>query len=192
MHHFSPHVPKSVASFSAKRLLIGCIYKKERSEISCIHLMLPSVCLSPRYVKASLSWSISSAGMKLRMFMKYTEPSTMRIGEAVFEQLANVVSFRVADTIFLEKKYFSATGRCCSKRYLWRKIEISMLYFSPNSSWKRKTSNSYLSTSWHATCLRSQEFGCITYAEGATTPKSIYKCTNSLASMRLTYLPRVY
>ena len=41
--------------------------------------------------------------------------------------------FCAPDTIFPRKIYFSATGRCCSKRYLWRKIEISMLYFSPNS-----------------------------------------------------------
>ena len=41
--------------------------------------------------------------------------------------------FCAPDTIFPRKMYFSAIGRCCSKRYLWRKIEISMLYFSPNS-----------------------------------------------------------
>ena len=35
------------------------------------------------------------------MFLVYTEPSTMTIGEAGFEQLANVNSFRVADAIFL-------------------------------------------------------------------------------------------
>ena len=122
--------------------------------------------------------------MKLRMFLVYTEPSTMRIGEAGFEQLANVVSFRARfcarGTIFPQKMYFTATGRCCSKRYLWRKIEISMLYFSPNSLLtlhrinvlkKGKSSTSYLSPSWHATCvvasnLRSPEFGCLTYAEG--------------------------
>ena len=47
--------------------------------------------------------------MKLRMFLAYTEPSTMRIGEAGFEQLANFVRFRVADIIFPRKKmYFSA------------------------------------------------------------------------------------
>ena len=34
---------------------------------------------------------------------------------------------------FPRKIYFSVTGRCCSKRYLCRKIEISMFYFSPNS-----------------------------------------------------------
>ena len=90
------------------------------------------VCLSPRYVKASLIWSISSAGMKLRMFLIYTEPSTMTIGEAGFEQLANMVRFRawfrVPDTIFCRKNVFF-----CHKRYLGREIEVSMLYFSPNS-----------------------------------------------------------
>ena len=76
--------------------------------------------------------------MKLRMFLVYTEPSTMRIGEAGFEQSANMVSFRAPDFVpmtqfSLKKMYISATGRCCSKRYLCREIEISMLYFSPNS-----------------------------------------------------------
>ena len=75
--------------------------------------------------------------MKLRMFLVYTEPSTMRIGEAGFEQLAKVVSFRAPDfmplTEFsLEKCIFLPQGDLF-KRYLWRKIEISMLYFSPNS-----------------------------------------------------------
>ena len=41
--------------------------------------------------------------------------------------------FRAPDTIFPRKMYFSATGRCCSKRYLWRKIERSMPYFFLNS-----------------------------------------------------------
>ena len=64
-----------------------------------------------------------SASMKLRMFLVYIEPSTMRIGEAGFEQLANVVSFRAPDFVpltqfSLEKMFFSATGRCCSKTLL--------------------------------------------------------------------------
>ena len=93
------------------------------------------VYLSPRYVKASLIWSIFSAGMTLIMFLVYTEPSTMRIGEAGFEQLANMFSFscpwfRAPDKNFPRKMYFSATERCCSKRYLCRKIGISMLHFS--------------------------------------------------------------
>ena len=46
--------------------------------------------LSPRYVKATLILSISSAGMKLRMFLVYT----MRIDEAGIEQLTNIISFR--------------------------------------------------------------------------------------------------
>ena len=33
----------------------------------------------------------------LRMFLVYTEPSAMRFGEAGFEQLANMVSFRAPD-----------------------------------------------------------------------------------------------
>ena len=57
------------------------------------------MCLSPRYVKASLIWSISSAGMKLRMFLVYSEPFTVRIGEAGFEQLANMISFRAPDFV---------------------------------------------------------------------------------------------
>ena len=48
-------------------------------------------------------------------------------------QLANVISFRVADAIFLDKCIFSATGRCCLKHYLWWEIEICMLYFSRNA-----------------------------------------------------------
>ena len=122
LHHFSSHIPKSIASFSAKRLLSWVHLQKVRSKVGCIHLMLPPVCLSPRNVNASLIWTISSAGMKLRMFLVYTEPSTMRISETGFEQLANVVSFRALDFVpltqfSLEKMYFSATGRCCSKRY---------------------------------------------------------------------------
>ena len=121
--------------------------------------------------------------MKLRMFLVYTEPSTMRIGEAEFKQLSNMVSFRapffVPDTVFPRKIYFSATGRCCSKGYLCRKIEISMLYFSPNSLLTLhcinvlKRAKHLLLTCRHpgtrrvvASNLRSPEFGCITYAEG--------------------------
>ena len=48
--------------------------------------MLPQVCLSPWYVKASLIWSTASSAMKPRMFLVYTEPSTTRISEAGFEQ----------------------------------------------------------------------------------------------------------
>ena len=86
LHHFSSHIPKSVASFSAKRLLSRVHLQKARSKVGCIHMMLPPVCFSPRYVKASLIWSISSAGLKLRMFLVYIEPSTMRISEAEFEK----------------------------------------------------------------------------------------------------------
>ena len=54
LHHFSSHIPKFVALFSAKRLLSRVHLQKVRSEVGCIRLMLPPVCLSPRYVKASL------------------------------------------------------------------------------------------------------------------------------------------
>ena len=52
--------------------------------------------------------------MKLRMFLVYTEPSTMRIG-AGFGQLANVVSFRAPDFVpltqfSLEKCIFLPQG----------------------------------------------------------------------------------
>ena len=53
----------------------------------------PSVC------ESQFDLIISSAGMKQRMFLVYTEPSTMRIGEAGFEQLANLVSFRAPDFV---------------------------------------------------------------------------------------------
>ena len=73
------------------------------------------MCLSLRYVKASLILSISSAGMKLRMFLVYTELSTNRIGEAGFEQLTNMVSFRAPDFVpltqlSLEKCIFLPQG----------------------------------------------------------------------------------
>ena len=138
LRHFSSHIPKSVASFSAKRLLSRVHLQKVRSEVGCIHLMLPPVCLSPRYVKASLIRSISSAGMKLKMFLVYIEPSTMRIGEAGFEQLANVVSFRASDFVpltqcSLEKCIFLPQGDVVQNATYGEKIEISMLCFSSNS-----------------------------------------------------------
>ena len=71
--------------------------------------------------------------MKLRIFLVYTESSTMRIGEAGFEQLANVVSFRVADTFFPRKKCIFLPRGDVVKTLLMTKIEISMLYFTPNS-----------------------------------------------------------
>ena len=47
--------------------------------------------------------------MKLRLFLVYNEPSTVRIGEAGFEQLANMVSFRAPEfmplTQFSLEKY---------------------------------------------------------------------------------------
>ena len=53
--------------------------------------------------------------MKLRMLQVYTEPSTMRIGEAAFEQLANMVSFHAPDFVpltqfSLEKCIFLPQG----------------------------------------------------------------------------------
>ena len=47
-----------------------------------------------------------SAGMEQRVFLVYTEPSTMRIGELGFEQFSNVLSFLVADAIFPRRMYF--------------------------------------------------------------------------------------
>ena len=40
----------------------------------------------------------------LRMFLVYTETSTMRIGEAGFEQLANMVSIRAPDFVPLTQQ----------------------------------------------------------------------------------------
>ena len=138
LHHFSSDIPKSVASFSAKRPLSRVHLQKVHSKVGCIYLMLPPVCLSPRYVKASLIWSISSIGMKLGMFLVYTEPSTMRIGDAGFDQLANVVSFCDPDFVpltqfSLEKCIFLPHGDVVQNVTYGKKIEISMLYFPPNS-----------------------------------------------------------
>ena len=96
-------------------------------------MVLPRVCLSPGHVKACLILSMLSARMKQRVFLVYTKPFTMRIGEAVFEQLANVISFPAVDALFPRRIIFSDMGRCLLNRYLWRKIEIDMLYFSSNS-----------------------------------------------------------
>ena len=59
-----------------------------------------------------------SAGMKQREFLVYTEPSTMRIGEAGFEQLANVISFRVANAIFSLEFIFFCHGEMLVKSLL--------------------------------------------------------------------------
>ena len=142
------------------------------------------VCLSPRHVKAILIWSISSADMKLRMFLVYTEPSTMRIGDAGFEQLANMISFLFLISClwhnFPSKNVFFCHREMLFKTLLMPKNRDKYALFlhklfTPfsfvNVLKKGKTSTSYLSPSWHATCvvasnLRSPEFGCITYAEG--------------------------
>ena len=57
----------------------------------------------------------------------------MRIGEAGFEQLANFVSFRVADIIFSRRNVFFCHREMFSKTLLMAKIEVNMLYVSPNS-----------------------------------------------------------
>ena len=53
--------------------------------------------------------------MKLRMLLVYIEPSTMRMGEAGFEQYANMISFRAPDFVpltqfSLEKCIFLPQG----------------------------------------------------------------------------------
>ena len=53
-----------------------------------------------------------SAGMKQRVFLVYTEPST-RIGEAGFEQFSNVISFCVDDAIFPRMSFFLPQGDAC-------------------------------------------------------------------------------
>ena len=85
--------------------------------------------------------------------------------------------FRAPDTIFPRKMYFSATGRCWSKLMAKNRYKPALFLpklFAQTSLYKclkkDKTSTSYLSPSWHATCvvasnLRSPEFGCITSAE---------------------------
>ena len=70
--------------------------------------------------------------MKLRMFLVHTEPSTMRIGEAGFEQLANMVSFRAPDFVpltqfSLEKCIFLPQGDVVQNDTYAEKIEISKL-----------------------------------------------------------------
>ena len=79
---FSKTAPKSGAS--TKSTLRSRLHPSDATS----SVFKPSVC------ESQFDWSIASAGMKLRMFLEYTEPATMRIGEAGFEQLANVVSFR--------------------------------------------------------------------------------------------------
>ena len=63
--------------------------------------------------------------MKLRVFLVYPEPSTMRIGEAGFEQLANVVSFRAPDFVPL----------FCRREMLLLMVKNRKMYdlFLPNS-----------------------------------------------------------
>ena len=121
------------------------------------------------------------------MLLVNSEPSTMRIGEAGFEQLANVVRFPAPDFVpltqfSLGKSIFLPKGDVDQNVTYGesRKNRDKYALFSPNSLLtlhhinvlkKGKTSTSFLSPSWHATCvvasnLRSQEFGCIMYAVG--------------------------
>ena len=56
LHHFSSDMPKSVASFSAKRLLSRVHLQKIRPRVGCIHLSDATLSvLSPQYVKAILT-----------------------------------------------------------------------------------------------------------------------------------------
>ena len=49
---------------------------------------------------------MTSVGMKQRVFLVYTGPSTVRIGKAGFEQFSNVISFHVADAIDPQRMIF--------------------------------------------------------------------------------------
>lgn len=73
---------------------------------SCVLIELPYVCLTPYCVRASLISLLSSACMQQRMFLVYTETLTMTIGDEGFEQLANVINFRVIGGIFPRKIYY--------------------------------------------------------------------------------------
>ena len=64
----------------------------------------------------------------------YTEPSTMRIGEAGFEQLPNVISFRVADAIFPRRMYFFCHGEMLVKSLLMAKNRDKYALFLPKRS----------------------------------------------------------
>ena len=75
-----------------------------------------------------------SAGMKQRVFLVYTEHSTIRIGEAGFKQLANVVSFRVADAIFPRRMYIFCHGEMSFKIVLTAKYKGKYALFLPKLS----------------------------------------------------------
>ena len=67
---------------------------------------------------------MSSAGMKQRMFMVYTEPSSTIFGGAGSEKLAVVIGFLVANAIFPRKMYFFYHGKMLFKKLLMAKIEV--------------------------------------------------------------------
>ena len=92
-------------------------------------MVLPRVCLSPRHVKVSLIWSMPSACMKQRVFLVYTEPSTMRIGEAGFEQFINVISFRATDAIFPRIMYIFCHRELSFKTFLTAKNRDEYVLF---------------------------------------------------------------
>ena len=126
---------------------------KVHIEVCGIHLVLPRLCLSPRHVKVRLISSMPSAGMKQQAFLVYTEPSTVRIGEAGFEQFSNVISFRVADAIFPRRMYFFCHGEMLVKSLLMAKNRDKYTLFPPKryahtSSYegikRQKKSSSYL------------------------------------------------
>ena len=111
------------ASSQSDQCLVGCFHQKYLPK-SVASIWYYPVCV-PRHAKASLIYSMPSAGMKQRLFLVYTELSIMRIGGAGFEQFSNGISFRVADAIFPQRMYiFSATGRCLLNGELWWKTEI--------------------------------------------------------------------
>ena len=75
-----------------------------------------------------------SAGMKQRVFLVYIELSTMRIGEAGFKQLANVISFRVTDAVFHRRMYFACRGEMLVKSLLMAKNRDRYALFLPKLS----------------------------------------------------------
>ena len=86
-------------------------------------------------MKASLIWSMPSVGV----FLVYTEPSTMRIGEAGFEQFSNVISFRVADAIFPPRMHFFCHGKMLLKTLLMAKKLREVCFISPQTLWSHFT-----------------------------------------------------
>ena len=61
--NFPSHIPKSIVSFWTKQLLSQWHPPKVHSKVRCTNMVLPRVCLSPQHVKASLIWSMPSAGI---------------------------------------------------------------------------------------------------------------------------------